>query len=64
MGEGQVWVGAAFMLAGAGLLSFLNVVSAIYGGVLFVIGVFLVIYRNADKEIEQIKDEKKEVKKK
>ena len=65
MGNSQVYTGVAFMLVGAGLFLVFNLVAAIYGGSLFLIGIFLVIYRNAEKNIEQIKEvKKKEVKKK
>jgi hypothetical protein len=62
MGKGQVYLGIVFMFAGAGILSLFNIAGAIYGVILFLMGMFLIIYRNADNEIEQIKE--KEVKKK
>ena len=55
MGKSQVVVGVIFMMLGLGLPLTFNVAGVIYGGILFLMGMFLVIYRNAESEIEKIK---------
>ena len=58
MVKSQVVVGIVAMLIGIGLLFTFSWVGTIYGVILFLIGLFLVIYRNAESEIEKIKEVK------
>ena len=53
MARSQLIIGIILMVAGA-ILS-LTIIGAIYGIPLFLIGLFLVIFRHAESEIEKIK---------
>ena len=53
----QVVLGVVFIIIGA-LLELIPVVGWIYGTALIILGIALFIFRNAEGEIEQIKEEK------
>ena len=53
MVKSQVIVGISFMVVGFAFS--LTLIGAIYGIPIFIIGLFLIIYRNAEGEIEKIK---------
>ena len=54
----QVWWGVGFIVAGIAL-EFIPIIGWIYGTILLLIGIFLIIFRNAESEIEPIKEGKK-----
>lgn len=56
MVKSQVVVGVVFMIAG--ILLSLTIIGAIYGIPLFLVGVFLLIFRNEEDKIEKIKEVK------
>ena len=57
MVKSQVVVGIVFMIAGV-LLS-LTIIGAIYGVPLFLVGLFLLIFRNEEDKIEKVKEVRK-----
>jgi preprotein translocase subunit SecG len=58
MPKTQVILGIVFIIIGL-LLELIPVAGWIYGTLLIVVGIALLIFRNAEDEIEQIKGEKK-----
>ena len=58
MAKSQTIVGIIFMILGI-LLLLIPIVGWIYGPIVFLIGLFLLIFRNAESKIEQIKQEPK-----
>ena len=57
MAKSQTIVGIVFMVLG--ILLSLTIIGAVYGVPMFIIGLFLVLYRNSEDEIEQIVETRK-----
>ena len=54
----QVTLGIIFIIGGL-ILELIPFIGWIYGSAGILIGIFLIIFRNAESEIEKIKEEKK-----